>query len=336
MVTTGEKYERLQQTLAGQTPDRVPVALWRRWPGDDERTADYAHAVIDFQRTYDWDFVRIQPAATYCVADYGVQSIRSDKLDGDRMITRWPVGRSLDWTRLRALDPLRGELGKHLSVLEMVRDALPTVPLVTTIYSPFAQARKLAAEDAAVRHLRTRTKRLRKGLEVLTETLLAYIAELARREIDGVFYVLDGADYSLMGKEEYAKLALPFDRQVLEAFPQKWWLNALELPGSAPMFEFAASFPIHMLHWDSHFASPSLSTAQEQAADRVFAAGWSAEPHLYRGTPAIIRDIAREQVTATDGKRLILTAGGPLPVGTPLSNLRAAREAVEIPRVRQL
>jgi len=335
MTTHSDKYERLQRTLAGEAPDRVPVAMWRHWPGDDERVADFARAVIDFQCVYDWDFIRIQPASSCCTADYGVQSVRSDGLSGDRMITRWPIGRSLEWTRLRPLNPQRGELGKHLAVLEMVREALPEVPLVTTIYSPLAQARMMAADDAALRHLRTQTKRLRQGLEVLTETLLTFITELAHRAIDGVFYVLDAADFSLMAKEEYARVALPFDRQVIEAFSKKWWLNALELPGPAPMFDFAASYPLPVLHWDAQRTSPQLAKAREQASNRVLAAGWSAEAQLYRGTPATIRDIAREQITAMEGRCLILTAGGALPVGTALSNLRAAREAVEMPQVRQ-
>jgi uroporphyrinogen decarboxylase len=30
------KTERLKAVLAGQPVDRVPVAFWRHWPGDDQ------------------------------------------------------------------------------------------------------------------------------------------------------------------------------------------------------------------------------------------------------------------------------------------------------------
>ena len=42
-----EKRERLEKTIAGEQTDRVPVALWRHWPGDDQRAADPEKAQIE-------------------------------------------------------------------------------------------------------------------------------------------------------------------------------------------------------------------------------------------------------------------------------------------------
>ena len=38
------KRERLEKTIHGEEADRVPVALWRHWPGDDQRAADLVEA----------------------------------------------------------------------------------------------------------------------------------------------------------------------------------------------------------------------------------------------------------------------------------------------------
>src|SRR5690606_39982591 len=54
--------ERLEKTIAGEETDRTPVGLWRHFPGDDQRVADFARSVVEFQRTYDWDFVKVTPA----------------------------------------------------------------------------------------------------------------------------------------------------------------------------------------------------------------------------------------------------------------------------------
>jgi len=67
------KRERLEKSIAGEATDRIPVALWRHWPGDDQRAADLARSTIEFQTTYDWDFVNIAPAESYAVVDYGLQ-----------------------------------------------------------------------------------------------------------------------------------------------------------------------------------------------------------------------------------------------------------------------
>ncbi|MBC7814374.1 MAG: uroporphyrinogen decarboxylase, partial [Burkholderiales bacterium] len=67
------KRERLENTFAGEPTDRVPVALWRHFPGDDQRAADLARSVVEFQQAYDWDFVKVTPASSYCTVDYGLQ-----------------------------------------------------------------------------------------------------------------------------------------------------------------------------------------------------------------------------------------------------------------------
>jgi uroporphyrinogen decarboxylase len=93
------KRERLEKAIAGEQCDRIPVALWRHWPGDDQRAADLAQAVLDFQTTYDWDFVTIMPANNFLVADYGIQDHWGGEADGTRKTLKTAVNRSLDWTR---------------------------------------------------------------------------------------------------------------------------------------------------------------------------------------------------------------------------------------------
>ena len=109
------KRERLERTIAGQETDRVPVALWRHWPGDDQRAADLAEATVAFQRRWDFDFVKVSPASSFCVVDYGVQDRWEGHIEGTRTYIKRAVHRSLDWTELRVLDPTKGALGRQRS-----------------------------------------------------------------------------------------------------------------------------------------------------------------------------------------------------------------------------
>jgi len=113
------RIERLQKTFAGERTDRIPVALWRHWPGDDQRAADLARATVEFQRTYDWDFVTIQPSASYGVIDLGLHDEWIGSADGSRSIVKRGVNRSLEWTELRPLDPQRGSLGRQLEAVRL-------------------------------------------------------------------------------------------------------------------------------------------------------------------------------------------------------------------------
>src|SRR5690606_41561384 len=165
--------DRLEKTIAGEETDRTPVGLWRHFPGDDQRVADFARSVVEFQRTYDWDFVKVTPASSYSVIDYGVQDQWEGNCEGTRTYTRRAVTRSLDWTSLRPLDPSRGELGKQVDALRLIAEGLDDdTPILMTIFSPLVQAKHIAGQDMLIRHMRMQPDRLRSGLSVITESTL--------------------------------------------------------------------------------------------------------------------------------------------------------------------
>lgn len=323
-----DKRERLERTAAGVATDRVPVALWRAWPGDDQRTADLARCLIDFQRCYDWDLLVLSPAASYPLLDYGYQDEWQGAPDGSRVMLRSPIKRSLDWTELHALDPARGELAKQVACARMVTEALPGVPVLMTVYSPLAQAQRLAG-DALTRTLRRQPDRLRTGLNVLTESTLRLIEALRMLPgIAGVYYVVEHAHHDALAEAEYAYFGLVDDLKILEALPRHWWLNIAYLRGEAPYMPLLSQYPVQAINWHDQHAMPTLVDGRLLLRGAA-CGGLDATRHLLRGTPATVRDAAYTAITAMNGRRLILAAGGPLLATTPLSHLRAVREAAE-------
>jgi len=67
------KRERLKATIQGEPTDRVPVALWRHFPGDDQDPVGLAASTVAFQKQYDWDFIKVTPASSFCARDWGVE-----------------------------------------------------------------------------------------------------------------------------------------------------------------------------------------------------------------------------------------------------------------------
>ncbi len=323
------KRERLEKTIAGEQTDRAPVALWRHFPGDDQRAADLARSTVDFQTAYDWDFVNVSPASSFCVTDYGVQDQWEGSLEGTRVYTKRLIERSLDWTSIRALDPTRGALGRQLDCLRLIGDALgEDVPLIQTIYSPLAQAQFLAGCDTLTRHMRTQPDRVHSGLSILTESTIRLIEGLKRLPVAGVFYMIQHASYMVMSEDEYRAFGLPYDRKVLDILPARWWLNVVHLGSELPMFKFLPELKAQVVNWGDHNSEPTLAQGKTLFEGAV-CGGLSAWEHLHQGTPTSIREATRSAIQATNGRRLIVSAGGSTPVTAPLSNLRAVREAVE-------
>lgn len=327
------KRERLEKTIAGEAADRVPVALWRHWPGDDQRAADLARSTIEFQKNYDWDFIKVTPASSYCVTDYGVQDQWEGSLEGTRKYVKRVVSnRSLDWTELRPLDPLRGSLGRQLECLRLIGDELksydPDIPVIQTIFSPLAQAKNLSGGDVLLRHMRTQPDRLHTGLNAITESILRFIDALKRSPVVGIFYAIQHASYAIMPESEYQAFGLPYDLKILEALPDKWWFNMVHLHGDAPMFRLIGQYPVQALNWHDRESEPDLATGKLMFKGAV-CGGLARWDHVHQGTPITIRDIAREAIGQTNGRRFILSTGCVTMVTSPLSNLRAVREVVE-------
>jgi uroporphyrinogen decarboxylase len=322
------KRERLEAVLGGGRPDRVPVTLWRHWPGDDQRSADFARYTVGFQRAYDWDIVKVTPFSAYCVADYDTTTAWQGDLSGDRHITRRPIKTSINWTELRPLDPMRGELSKHLEGLRLIFDAMGDndTPVITTIYSPLTQALMLGGADQTCYHLRTMPDRLHSGLNTLTESTLRLLDALRRLPLAGIFYVMDAADYTALSHAEYAVFGQPYDQKVLQDMTNKWWLNVASVGSDAPMFPMAMATGFPIIHWNTR--TPSLVDARS-LSEAVFCGGLDHQAHLHIEAPTAARDAIRTAFVDTDRRRFILSTDAATFVSTPRSNLRAVREAVE-------
>ncbi len=322
--------ERLEKSIAGEATDRIPVALWRHWQGDDQRSADLARSTIEFQQTFDWDFVKVTPAESYAVVDYGLQDEWQGNMDGTRTCIKRAVTRSLDWTNLRPLDPTRGSLGKQLETLHLVTEGLrhSDVPILQTIYSPLTQAAMIGGRSLLIRHIRTNPDRIQTGLNAITESTLRFIDAIKKYPVAGIFYSQQEATYDVMTEEEYRLFGLPYDRKILEALQDKWWFNVLQLQGDAPMFKVCAQLPIQVINWRDQDTEPDISQGKLQFNYAV-SGGLSSTQHMQYGTPTSIREQIRQTVTQANNRRLILSTGSALMATTPLSNIRAVQDALQ-------
>ncbi len=325
------KRERLEKTIAGEPTDRVPVALWRHWPGDDQRPADQVEAHVAFQRRYDWDFMKITPASSFCILDYGVQDRWVGSLEGTREYTKRIVSRTLDWTELRVLDPSKGVLSRQIEALKLYKDALgDEVPYIQTIFSPLAQAKNISGGELLLKHMRTAPDRLKTGLNTITESTLRFIDAIRRSGISGIFYAVQHASYALMNEEEYRTFGRPYDLRVLEALNKDWWFNMLHLHGDVPMFDLFVDYPVQAINWHDRETDPDLANGKLRFKGAVCGGLGRWDP-VHNGTPAEVRSQARDAILKTNGKRFILSTGCVTMITSPTSNIRAAREVVNEP-----
>jgi uroporphyrinogen decarboxylase len=328
-MKTWSKQDRLQATLLGEAVDRPPVALWRHWPGDDQRADDQAQAHLTFQQRYDWDFIKVTPCSSYCVADWGVESVYMGNTEGTREYRRHVIQNPGDWEKLPLLDPAAGSLGRQLRCLELIAEGVSgTVPFIQTIFNPLSAAKYLAGEERLRVHLRRYPEALLKGLETITESTLRFVQQVLQRGAAGLFFAVQHAQFGVFSAEEYRQFGRPFDLRILNAVADKSWLNLLHLHGSEVMFDLLADFPVQIINWHDRETPPTLAEGQNRFRGAV-CGGLRQWETLVRGAPDDVRAEAQDAILQTGERRFILGTGCVTPIVAPTSNLRAARQAVE-------
>lgn len=326
--------ERLEATFAGEPVDRVAVALWRHFPGDDQRPADLAAATLSWQAQYDWDFIKVSPASSFCLVEWGVEDRWVGGDEGSREYTRRAIQKPEDWASLPVLDPQVGHESKaayglagQLHCLELIHEAVgDDVPFIQTVFSPLAQARNLAGEERLLIHMRRSPELLHAGLEAITQSTIRFIQACRPTGIAGIYYAVQMASYQKLSEAEYRAFGEPYDYRVLAA-ASDFWFNMVHLHGPEGMFDLVAAYPAQALNWHDRESGPSLAEGQKRFRGAV-SGGLEHWDDLLRGDPAQVRARVADAIQQTAGRRLIVSSGCVAPVNAPFSNLRAVRTAV--------
>jgi uroporphyrinogen decarboxylase len=322
------KRDRVMAAIRGQAVDRPPVALWRHFPGDDQRPEDLARATVVFQRRYDFDFVKVTPASSFCLRDWGSRDRWMGSMEGTRDYTVYPIQSAEDWRGLRPLDPNAGSLGAQLQCLRLIADELTgEVPFIQTIFNPLSQAKNLVGPERLPVHLRRYPDAVRAGLAVIVETTRRFIAAARETGIAGVFFAVQHAQYGLLSEEEYNTFGRSYDLQVLEA-AEELWLNVLHLHGTDIMFDLLADYPVQVINWHDRETWPTLAEGKEHFGGAV-CGGLQRWEAMVQGTPAQVREQAADAIAQTGGERFILGTGCVTPIVAPTANIHAARTVVE-------
>jgi len=321
------KRERLQAAIQGQQVDRVPVALWRHFPGDDQRAEDLARAHIEFQKTYDWDFVKVSPASSFCIRDWGVEDRWEGNIEGTRRYVRRIIETPDDWLSLRVLDPEEGSLGEQLRCLEILQQEFGTeTPYIQTIFSPLAQLKNIAGQETLTLHMRQNAGQIHHALQTVADTTVRFINAAKKRGIAGIFYAVQHATYRLMSEAEYQVFGRPYDLQVLSAISDLW-LNVLHLHGSHGMFHLISDYPVQIVNWHDRESRPSVAEGLRRIRGAALA-GVDRDV-LHMDDPELALEQARDAFEQSGGRRWMLGTGCVNLVTTPSGNIHKLRALAE-------
>jgi uroporphyrinogen decarboxylase len=307
--------------------DRPPVALWRHFPVDDQTPETLAAATLAYQRQFDFDLVKVTPASSFCLKDWGVDDKWEGDTEGTRRYTKRIIRDPSDWEKLPILNPDSPWLANQLKCLKLIRaDLDPETPLLQTIFNPLAQAKNLAGGETLIVHLRKFPESVMKGLEIIAESTKRFIAAAADTGIDGIFYAIQHAQSQLLTEEEFSRYSLLFDVTLLNS-SRDLQFNMVHLHGNHVMFDQVADLPMKILNW--HDRETAWSLADGQKRFRGVVCGGLKRETVVLGAQAEVMAEIDDAWRQTSDKRFVLGTGCVVPITAPYGNIMTVRQSME-------
>jgi len=337
------KRERIDAAVAGRDVDRPPICGWRHFTDQESNAVDLAKAMVKWYRDYDWDFLKINPRATYVAEAFG------NVYDLTQYASNWPLPKLLshvihspsDLSKIKPIAPDAGPFGEQLdAVAQIVRQLDGECYAIQTIFSPLSYLVRLAAAGGRqvgaggpaekIREFEAADEAgLHAALDAIATTLAAYASEVLKAGADGLFYaVVQIARKGQLTREEHRRLGRPYDLKVLEA-ARGGRFNMLHLCGDHVYLEDFADYDVQSVSWDVlGKGNPSLAQGKELIKGAV--AGGTGEAGIIQtGTPEEVTELVRQAIQSTGGRRLIVAPGCSFKPPQNEANIRAFRRAVE-------
>jgi len=321
------KNERVFAALKGAAVDHVPVSAWwhdfeREWSADA-----LAETTLEQYRKYDWDFVKVNPRATYYGEDWGATYAQREGRQPD--LIEPGVSSPHDLQRIQPLDVTRGAYGEQLEALRLIAAGLADeAPFIQTVFSPLAVMSRITGSTKYVQKLMAEHwNELLITLDPITETLASYARECLGAGAAGIFYAtVEWGSTDVISSQDYDRFCRPFDLRVLQAVADAPF-NVLHVCRAHNHLTRLLDYPVAAFHWDTHAeGNPTLSKAASKT-ERAVMGGVSHERTILEGNPKDVQLEAAAAIGEMGGKRFLLAPGCSIDPQTPEANLRALVEA---------
>lgn len=322
--------ERVRAALAGTAVDRAPVSLWghdyeREWTPEA-----LVAATLDAYRPYEWDFIKLNPRATYFAEAWGNEYERPAGQEAPRL-TKEAVVRIQDLEQLNRLDPKDGVFGEHLHALRMlVQQVGDELDVLHTVFSPLSVVAQLYGSDLRLQEAAVEDRSpIHAAITVVTETLRGYAQAAIGEGASGIFYApLRWASRDTCDDDFYLEFGRPYDLEILDAVNSATF-NVLHVCGNNNMLADLLEYPVAAFNWaDRGQGNPSLSDIKSRTDKAVM--GGVDHARLHGMSPEEAEQQARKAASSVR-EGLFVTAGCAIKPQTPpevrAAVARGAREA---------
>ncbi|NLJ79075.1 MAG: uroporphyrinogen decarboxylase [Tissierellia bacterium] len=329
--------KRIEALLAGKKLDSPAINLWKHFPPYDEDPKQLIKKSIQFQERFNWDFVKVTYQGLYSIQDWG------SKIEWPERDCEWPdtcsdVGKVVDpsiknvedWGKLEVLSMDEGEMANAIAAAKGLAEHYKgEAPVVVTVFNPLTTAAKMSG-DKMLAHMRQDPDTFQKGLDVISDTTQAFVEELIKADVDGIFLASQFCSYDKMSAEEYEKFGCPYDLRILERADEKLWFNIMHMHADNPMFEMLSKYPVQALNWHDRLVDEyDLRKGREIAPDKIIIGGVDEFGTLLNGSDEEIKAELADALAQVEDGRIILGPGCCVPLNVDEDRLELAQNILK-------
>lgn len=326
------KKERIDMTLAGQPADRIPVSFWRHFYEHEDTPRGLSDAMIKFQEDYDWDFMKVNPRASYHHEDWGVQyKFFKDGFKKPQRVS-YSLKKISHLKDIKPLNPLKAPvLRDHLDSLHYISKALQgKTYFLMTVFTPLSIAADMAeSRDVFYQYMQEEPQLVLDAVEAITETYEKFVEEALNTGISGLFYATTyWGSYDRLSSEEFDKFSKPFDKRILQLV-QNSPFNILHVCKSNNMLAELKDYPVHAFNWDASDPSNIKLDEGKELLGKTVIGGIDHQKTLSEGSSQDCIKEAEHALSRLGQNGWMLGAGCTYSPEAPSSNLKALRRWVE-------
>jgi uroporphyrinogen decarboxylase len=255
-----EYSQAIRNVFCNRAGNGAMFSFWTHFPYDDLDAGRLAQATVKLQRDLDLDLIKTAPNGMYAVEDFGLEIDFSEVPRGGRARIQFtPFQRVEDWQALPEADIGKGALARELRSLRMVREALPDVPIVFTLFSPMTIAAKLSQGRIHGQIAEgTGRETIHRTLGRLASLMHAYGKAAIEAGADGLFFAHQDTGRDLLSYDSFSEFVAPYDIEVLAGVASARF-NVLHIHGNNIRFREMQYYPVHAMNWHCWETLPSVA-----------------------------------------------------------------------------
>ncbi len=324
------KKERVDAALRGDAVDRVPASMWGHDFANEWSVQSLTDATIENFIRYDWDYVKVNPRASYHVEDWQAKYRPAANKASEPVFEGSPIRSTAYWKRLRQLEPDHGVLGEQLRVLQLLNHAVGyDAYFLQTIFCPLGIAQYLVGgKEPVLQSISEDRKALHTALRVITETFIQFAIASLEQGASGIFYATNGwARRGVLSEDQYREYGEQYDLEFLDAIKRRSKFTVLHNCGSHIYFDQLSAYPVQAVNWDANAqGNPDLGEGKRRSGKAVM--GGVSVSTLRDGSSDQVQEEVGKARESTANTHFLLAPGCAVLPQTPVKNLEAIRRAL--------